>query len=180
MSEFVKLGLNPDALSKCQMMSKLHIVDLLKSHKMELNSIAIVGSWYGQLAQVLHNANIGKHYTGVDIDPMLERPANHLNRNIEYYHIVGDMYDYAYNFYDTVINTSCEHISAPSEWLSILPSKTTVILQSNNFEQGDGHINCVNSMEQFAHQVSDYVNITLLSEIELPIYSRYTCIGTIK
>lgn len=177
LSEFIKLDLDADALSKCQLLSKYYLAKHLPS---SVSSVAIAGCWYGQLAQILSQEQKGKDYTGIDIDGSLEPVATKLNRNIDYYHVTCDMFDYAYNFYDCVINTSCEHVEAIENWLCIIPSGTTVALQSNNFYAGTGHVSCVETKEKFSEQVCDYVNIDFLGAVTMPLYSRFTIIGKIK
>ncbi len=49
---------------------------------------------------------------------------------------------------DTIINTSCEHTSP--DWFDNVPEGKILILQSNDFWDGDGHISCSNSLEEFS------------------------------
>jgi len=53
--------------------------------------------------------------------------------------------------YDTIINLSCEHMSA--DWFKDIKSGTQLILQSNNLAI-DGHINKCESLEDFKSKYS--------------------------
>jgi len=175
LSEAVRTnGFNTDSLSKCQMISKFYLIKLLADEPVD--EILIAGAWYGQLAQMLNDANVGSSYTGVDFDRSIAVTAERLNRHINYKHVIADMYDYDYNGYDTVINTSCEHIPNLKEWLDLLPEATTVILQSNNYTELEEHINCSESIEDFANK-ADLHEVMVSHELELPLYTRYTIIG---
>ena len=76
---------------------------------------------------------------------------------------------------DTIINTSCEHIENFNEWYSKIPKGKIVVLQSNNFEIEE-HINCSNSLEEFANQ-TPMSHIYYDGELFLDKYTRYMRIG---
>ena len=77
---------------------------------------------------------------------------------------------------DTIINTSCEHIENFDVWYRKIPDGKLVVLQSNNFFEVDEHVNCVNSVEEFAQQ-SPMTTVLYKGELELPKYTRYMRIG---
>lgn len=168
---------NHDALSKCQMMSKARLLSLMQIVNGS-NNIAICGCWYGQLAQMLATNKIGTSYTGIDIDPSVEKIASHLNRYIPYTHITDDMYMIDYEGFDTVINTSCEHIEDLKEWLDCIPDGTRVVLQSNNYLDADGHVNCSQSLEEFKDKAK-LSTLLVDDELKMPLYTRYTLIGRV-
>lgn len=178
MADFARLGLDNDALSKQQMVSKYELAQELKKYAPK--NIAIVGAWYGQLAQILHQSQVGNYYTGIDIDPCCQKPAEILNTNIDYYHITQDMFNTDYFLYDCIINTSCEHIRDPGEWLSLIPNDTRVVLQSNNYHEARGHISCVNSIAEFKHLCGNTIQIEETVTIEMPLYTRFMIIGMTK
>ena len=170
-------GFNTDAFSKCQLMSKKRLVTFLSIMR-SVKEVVICGSWYGQLATMLHNKGVGTGYTGIDIDPTIAEMATHLNRYIPFDHKIADMYEYNYTGADLVINTSCEHIDNLRDWLDLLPSGTTVALQSNDYLEGEGHISCVNSLDEFKAQAQ--LPIILYDDVlEMPMYTRYTLIGRV-
>jgi len=169
-------GFNVDSMSKCQLVSKFRLMELLQFNAGYVGDVVIVGAWYGQLAMLLNDANIGSNYTGVDIDHSTAVIAERLNRRIDYTHVIEDMYEFGYDGYDTVINTSCEHIPDLKEWLDLLPKGTKVVLQSNNYSELEEHINCSESLDDFMSKAG-LSEILILDETEMPIYTRYTIIG---
>jgi hypothetical protein len=168
---------NPDSLSKCQMLSKIKLVNLLHFVG-KANRVAICGSWYGQLATMLHRGGIGSEYVGIDIDPDVAEVASHVNRYIPFEHVVDDMYIHDYSDYDLVINTSCEHIEDIKDWLGAVPTGTMVALQSNNYLEGEGHVNCVESIQEFKEKAGLSVCI-IEDELRMPLYTRFTLIGRV-
>lgn len=175
-SEFVSNNAHKDALSKCQLLSKYILADSLA--KFSPRRIAIAGAWYGQLAVILNMQGIGESYTGIDFDPECEISSK-LNRNMDWTFLNYNMYSVDYSYYDTVINTSCEHIDDLDGWLQLIPQGTRVVLQSNDFLQGMGHVSCVSSIDQFVAQAKR-VKVELTHTISMPIYNRFMIIGTVQ
>jgi hypothetical protein len=89
--------------------------------------------------------------------------------------ITDDMYRHHYTE-DVIINTSCEHIKDVREWISVIPLGRLVVLQSNNYLGGDGHVNCVQGREEFVKQTG-LSKILYSGERVLPMYTRYMVIG---
>ncbi len=167
---------NADCISKCQLVSKDKIVTLLQDWIADVDSVAICGGWYGQLAHMLNNVNLGAQYSNIDLDPTVKEPAEHLNRRLEYTHHTADMYLHDYSNYSLIVNTSCEHIRCLSTWLKCVPDGALVALQSNNYDTIAEHINCSPDIDDFCQKavLSDYyVTDTLV----MPMYSRFTIIG---
>lgn len=167
---------NVDCLSKCQLVSKHKIVSLLQDWKADVDDVAICGGWYGQLAHMLHNAQIGARYSNVDLDPSLKQAAEYLNRRIKYTHHTGDMYAHDYSGYSLIINTSSEHIPSLSTWLQCIPKGTLVALQSNNYDSINEHINCSSDIEEFCEKatLSEYY---VADSTVMPMYTRFSIIG---
>lgn len=142
----------------------------------DISSIAIVGAWYGTLGIMLSKQMPSTHITMLDIDPRCEKFIKNIIYNSSTLSTVTeDMYRYNYTE-DCVINTSCEHISSVNAWLDLLSKNTMVVLQSNNYVAGGGHINCVNSKDEFLNQVK-LNEIIYTGELVLPMYTRYMIIG---
>ena len=84
--------------------------------------------------------------------------------------------------YSIVINTSCEHIE--QEGLNTNMSKiakgTLVVLQSNNYKSSPQHINCSDSLEEFAKRYSKYLKDVKLYEKPFLNFTRYMIIGVKK
>jgi hypothetical protein len=77
---------------------------------------------------------------------------------------------------DTIINTSCEHISNFTEWYNKIPNGKVVVLQSNNYFEVDEHVNCSVDLEDFSRQIP--MSSTLYEgELQLEKYTRFMKIG---
>lgn len=166
-----------------QLQSKTWLIDHLEKVSSSITNATVVihGGWNGVLASMLFNSNLGiKHITSVDIDPKVRETALTMNKRYEmegrFSAVTADMTDYEYTA-DTVINTSCEHITQAQydKWLKNVPDRATIVLQSNNYII-DEHINCSDSLEDFI-QKSKLSKIRYQGVLELPKYDRYLLIG---
>ena len=77
---------------------------------------------------------------------------------------------------DTIINTSCEHIENFSEWYAKMPKGKLLVLQNNNYSELEEHVNCVNSVEEFAEQ-TPMKDVFFAGELDVGKYKRYMRIG---
>jgi hypothetical protein len=77
---------------------------------------------------------------------------------------------------DTIINTSCEHIENFSEWYAKMPEGKLLVLQNNNYSELPEHVNCVNSVKEFAEQ-TPMSTVLFEGELDLGKYTRYMRIG---
>lgn len=164
-----------DMFSRGQLLSKEWLVKTLPY--LGHTSIAIAGSWFGTLGAMLLSENKDVNITFLDIDPRCEIYLKNIfwdepRANI----ITTDMFKYKYTE-ECVINTSCEHISDLRKWLDILPPKTVVALQSNNYDVLPEHINCVFSQEEFQQKAS-LNKIFYTGELDAGPFTRYMLIGT--
>ena len=134
--------------------------------------IYVAGSWYGNiliphLVELYPDSEIRIH----DID----EETVYISKNIyfkDYPMIKPDMVDssnYEYKYF--MINTSCEHMHP----LNCRPN-TYVVLQSNNYEEIEEHINCVNSSEELAEQYN-VSEVYYSGELEFDKYTRFMVIG---
>jgi hypothetical protein len=165
-----------DMFSSGQIKSKEWAVEELQKLDFGIHSAAIMGCWYGTLGLMLKNAFPKLFLELVDIDPRCEKFNEKIFYDIPYVNLhTMDMYDWQ-GTEDLIINTSCEHIPDLQDWLLFMPEGTMVLLQSNNYLTGNGHINCVNSVEEFIAQ-SDLRNILYSGELVMPMYTRYMIIG---
>ena len=158
--------------SKEWIIKQLSNIDKLHQNK----SFAIAGAWFGTLGMMIKWKFTSSRVTMLDIDPRCEKYIHNLiydNPGMKC--ITEDIYNYEYTE-DVIINTSCEHIPDVQEWLNVLPKDKMVILQSNNFINGSGHINCVNSENEFLGQ-ANLQTIYYIGKLDLPIYTRYMIIG---
>lgn len=170
-----------------QLQSKVWLCEKLSKVEHSLgNRIVIFGGWYGVLATMLFNSQVGiRHITSVDIDPECLDIAIGMNRlyfnKNKFKAETGDMCDYVYNPKEhphIVINTSCEHITQKQYeiWLDKVDSDTWIVLQSNNFTGHKEHINCSDSLKDFKWK-SKLNRVWYEGTLELPKYDRYMLIG---
>jgi len=114
-----------------------------------LGNVISVGSWYGQHGWFLYNySKITYNEIDVDCIDFLKKCFVDV--------IDGDMMKIDYFGYDTVINTSCEHIDY-KKWISLIKSGTMVVLQSTNMDHSE-HMNIHRSL-------SDFIDESNLKEI---------------
>ena len=167
-----------DMFSSGQIHSKEWIINELKKLNINNQHVLIVGSWYGTLGLLINKAFPDAKITLLDIDARCEHFIEKITYDIPNINAVtSDMYEYTYCS-DLVINTACEHINSLKDWLKNLPTKTTVVLQSNNYHNGNGHINCVNSINEFKEQ-TELSQVFYSGELVMPMYTRYMIIGKV-
>ena len=172
--EFRDMFSSGQIYSKEWIIKELHNIDLEYFEK----KFIIVGAWYGTLGLMIKSKFPNSGITMLDIDPRCEKFINNMIYNDNTLKsVTEDMYEYDY-IEDIIINTSCEHIENIQDWLSLLPKNSTVILQSNNYIDGTGHINCIHSEEEFKKQTG-LSNILYSGKLEMPMYDRYMLIGKI-
>lgn len=77
---------------------------------------------------------------------------------------------------DVIINTSCEHLSNFYYWWNLIPEGMLCVLQSNNFHGGEGHVNIVESLNEFEIE-TQFTTILYSGELELEKYKSFMIIG---
>ena len=166
-----------DMFSSGQLRSKEWVVDeISKLPDLYDKHFLIAGAWFGTLGMMIKQQFPRIKLTMLDMDPRCEKFIQNLiydDNSIAC--ITHDMYDFRYAE-DVIINTSCEHIPNVREWVKLLPKNCTIILQSNDFVNGNGHCNCVHSEEEFIEQ-SGLPTILYSGKLEMPMYTRYMIIG---
>ncbi len=173
-----------DAFWRGQILSKEWLIaEIKKLEEYFINcpTIDIHGGWVGTLSSLIFQSDIGvDSITSIDIDPTCKKTAEKMNQ-IEYeagkFHAVtSDMCAYE-STADIIINTSFEHITQDQydQWLSNLPLKSLIILQSNNYNIPE-HIRIANDLEEFKSQTK-LKNILYAGELDLPLYKRFMVIG---
>jgi hypothetical protein len=186
---------NPDLLdsySPNQFKSKESLIEHTKELVNEDSEIVIFGGWYGSI--LIPAFKHVKKITLIDLDEDVigvakNRLFSHYN-NVEF--IVGDIFDVyrdQYSNCDLFINTSCEHMRPMNEWGPAPKYKipwwkrvtpTYFVFQSNNMFDIEGHINCVNSMDEFKSQLPINSNIIYEEEINDTRGVRYMLIGELN
>lgn len=176
MLAFQEFDLNMDSFSIGQLQSKEWVVELMRDirmiEKIEYGTIFNLCGWYGILPAMIWLKDISfVNIRSFDIDEGCKKIADRINRTLlqdswRFQAVTKDIFDMrfqgdSYKLYsygkdkwfdvnekpDTIINTSCEHTD--STWFKHVPKGRNIILQSNNFLDGDGHINCMTDLEEF-------------------------------
>lgn len=149
------------------------VEELLKVHNPK--NICIIGSWYSTvLPYLLKDYNIYCY----DIDPVLQPIANQFlqHTKIKGVHTCASMQELETNKWDTVINTSCEHMPDMKDYIkSQLP---VYALQSNDYFAIKEHTNCKTSLNQFIDSTG-LQNIMYSGTKKMKGYERYMVIGTL-
>jgi len=190
-----------DSFSSNQVTSKyalLNAVDNLNFLDKD-STVVIWGSWYGSIL-IPALTNKVKKIVSIDLDEApLQIAKNRLfenYKNIEY--VCDDVfktYRDAYLNTNLIINTSCEHMLPMKEWkwfgagalsndqdTSIfrtpkLPDECYFAFQSNNMFGIEGHVNCVNSLQEFKDQMPKRAEILFEEEVEDTRGTRYMLVG---
>lgn len=159
-----------DSFSTNQFKSKNKVLSMIDNlNILNKNSeVVIFGSWYGSIL-IPRLANKVKRLTCIDLNERVLKIAK--NRlfynfnNIDY--IPADVFEKDRERYwstDLFINTSCEHMPSMEKW-PYWPNSTHFVFTSNNMYNIEGHINCVDNIEQFKEQLPN--NSTVLEEDEI-------------
>ena len=171
-----------DAFWSGQIKSKEWLIDKLSDCIKSPITIEIHGGWVGVLASMLFQDEKYdiKNIISVDIDSECKHIAEEMNC-IEHQKglfsaVIEDMCN-RYPVANTVINTSCEHISQNQydEWLSHMFDDQLLVLQSNNYNIPE-HIRISNSIDDFLQQ-SHLSTVLYSGKLELPLYNRHMIIG---
>ena len=173
------LDITNDCFSKGQIESKLWLVNEIKQRKYNLGMVFICAGWYAILAKLLFESEIAADkIRSFDINENCLPIADKINlpyvqddwrfkaitediHNIDYSNHSWSVWSKKNNRYsypitdnpDTIINTSCEHIDNFKGWYDKIPDGKFLILQSNNFEEPEDHINTVKNIDEFIYQV---------------------------
>lgn len=189
-----------DCFSKGQLESKEWLVQIMKDLQIDFGTVYILCGWYGLLSSMmfLNNLKLDK-IRSFDIDDNCCKIADQINKThlsdgwkfkavkedifkIKFDSHTWQMWSNANNrmcypitdIPNTIINTSCEHTSP--DWFDNIPDGKLVILQSNDFLEGDGHVNCMTDLDEFKETfplAATYYN----GQLNLPEYKRFMLIG---
>lgn len=191
-----------DSFSANQISAKTALLEAVNNlNILDKNSIVVVfGSWYSSILTPLL-ANKVKHIVNFDLDQLPLRIAK--NNFFKDYDNVSYICDDVFKTYrdvylDTnlIINTSCEHMPPMKEWPWFqkgaletdsprkhkfgspkLSSNCYFAFQSNNMFGIEGHINCVNNIEEFKDQLPERAEVLYEEEVEDTRGTRYMLVG---
>ena len=188
-----------DLFSKGQMESKRWLVNELEKINKPLGTVFLCAGWYGSLAAFLFESDLEiEKIRSFDIDESCASIAETFNRSktMDSWNFKASTLDIETMDYptthttfrsngtsleitempNTIINTSCEHISNFDKWYNNIPVGTLVILQSNNYWEIPEHVNCSSDAEKFS-KATPMSECFYLGELPLPQYSRFMKIG---
>lgn len=190
----------PHAFSKGQLASKSWLLKELDQVVIDppgivdqpTPTVAILGCWIGTMVWSLHEHFDIERIYGIDKDPVSIEKSETLNQqfvqdNWKYKGVVADvdMLDCGEMQFETggelidvkpnwIINTSSEHMS--TLWFDSIESDQMVIMQTNNSEEFEGHINPCSSILQM-QEMYPLSETLYVGELITPAYSRYMQIG---
>ena len=189
-----------DCFSRGQILSKTWLTNTLKELDLDLGIVYLCAGWYATVIPMFVENKI--KFTAIrsfDIDPTVWSIAEIFNKSSlldgwKFKAQTKDIMDIDYRSHiyntiksngnieqlkdspNTIINTSCEHVSNFTDWYNKIPSDKLVILQTNNYFEIDDHVNCSVDLDDFSRQTP--MN-RVLYEGELPLekYTRFMKIG---
>ena len=157
--------------------------EFYKLYDHDQGSFYIGGGWYGLLSHLIRMQweNKGLNITSGDIDPRCEEFGWKLFHNSDINFVTEDMASRDLSKYSAIISTSCEHIE-PEILEKFIKSKhddAWVVLQSNNYEELDSHINCQPDVMTFAKWVEPHLRerVYFAGTLRLGDFDRYMVIG---
>jgi hypothetical protein len=194
-----------DAMSRSQVRSKVWLIEELAKIQTHFNNVAVMAGWFGQLCSIydkkltyrkIRIVELDKHACELsDYSFNLSNLENykiksiHANINSLILHKNGYEWpvknfkedtEYSEKFLpDLIINTSAEHMT--EEWYNQvrfkeMESNPIVAIQSNNMFDGEGHINCVHSVDHMKKKFP-MKEILFEGELQLKGYKRVMLIG---
>jgi hypothetical protein len=191
-----------DAFSNGQLNSKLWLISQLEDIDVNLGKIWIMCGWIGTLAYLMIGTDNRLKFDSIrsfDIDPFCQPLSDTLNRSavmdgwkfkastMDVNHLSYDNFfwnttkfngevERMFDSADTVINTSCEHLSDFEGWFGKIPDGKLVVLQCNNSPDLDGHVNNMNSLYELANRAR-CKRVYFKGTLDCDVYERYMLIG---
>jgi hypothetical protein len=190
-----------DAFSRGQISSKKWLVEELVKLDINLGTVFLCAGWYGSLALLLFESGLKiEKIRSFDKDAECYKIADTINRpyvmsewkfkaQTEDIHLINYLDGHTYTTYrangeaselydkpNTIVNTSCEHLTSFVLWYNLIPKGTLVALQTNDYYEIDDHINCVNDIDEFK-KMAPLDNILYEGVLNLEKYNRFMLIG---
>lgn len=194
-----------DGLSRSQIRSKIWLVQELSNLGIEFDNIIIMGGWFGQLVKIYDKVLDFDKIRILDLEKSFCEASDYVF-NLKYldkYKVKAVCADVnkltlhkngyeltVENFKDNssytekflpnlIINTSAEHMT--EEWFNQirfkqLDSNPITAIQSNNMFDGEGHINCVHSIDHMKKKFP-MKEVLFEGELQLKGYKRVMLIG---
>jgi hypothetical protein len=194
---------DPDCFSRGQLSSKQWVLKELEKINRPLGTVFLCAGWYGVLATMLFESktlNV-KAVRSFDIDDDCVEIAETFNKqwfinDWRFKALTMNIMDIDYNTLtwqywsnkhvrmsypiidnpDTIINTSCEHITEFDRWYNMLPKKKLLVLQANDYNDLDIHTNCYKDLKDFADH-TPMKQVLYSGVLQLEKYNRFMRIG---
>lgn len=171
-----------DSFSDNQFKSKKKILGYVEKFLQRDFEVAILGCWYGSIL-IPYLAPCVKKIIAIDLNDTVIRIGK--NKLFKHYNNIlwstGDVFkkELDYSAVKLVINASCEHMRPMKEW-PYWPEETYFVLTSNNMSYITGHINCVDSLDEFKNQLPSSAQVLFEDQIEDERGIRFLLIGKIS
>ncbi len=172
-------------LSTGQIESKLWLIDILRGilPRDRAYRFAVIGGWLGVLPYLLHQLQpeLVSQVVQLDLNPDVNRIAKGWNVPLGENFTALDKDALLYEYEDQpeiVVNTSCEHFTQKELglWLRRLPAGRVVALQSNDFFDEPGHVNCYHNVFDFRKSL-ELQTYLFTGEMQFEKYRRHMVIG---
>ena len=180
------------AFSKGQLASKSWLLEALAGNTKPNATVAILGCWIGTLVEPLIHVIDPERIYGFDQDADAVSKSEKLNQKYvqagwRYKGVVADVtqLDCADMQFETggelisvkpdiIINTSAEHMN--TDWFDSVGEDQLIVMQTNNSEGYEGHINTCSSVEEM-QQKYPLTDTIYSGEMVTPAYTRLMQIG---
>lgn len=176
-----------DSLSNNQFNAKENIIDFCHTYGIlnkDLN-VVILGSWYGSIL-IPALAPLVNQISVYDVDETTISISKNLfdYDNVDYN--TADIFkEYNKKSFSTpntlIINTSCEHMHPMNQWKGWKSgqNKLYFAVQSNDMFDIEGHVNCVNFIDEFKKQMPERSVFLVEKEIDDTRGTRFFLFGRI-
>ena len=157
--------------------------EFYKLYDHDQGSFYIGGGWYGLLSHLIRNQweNKSLNITSSDIDPRCEEFGWKLFHNSDINFVTEDMTLRDLSEYSAIISTSCEHIEPEilEKFIKNKHNDAWIVLQTNNYDELDSHINCYPDVMSFANWVEPLLKerVYFAGTLRLGDFDRYMVIG---
>lgn len=194
---------DPDCFSRGQLASKHWVVKELEKINRPLGTVFLCAGWYGVLATMLFESDTlsVKAIRSFDMDDNCVDIAEIFNKqwfindwrfkaltmnilDIDYDSLTWQYWSNKHirmsypiiDIPDTIINTSCEHITEFDRWYNMLPKGKLLVLQANDYNDLDIHTNCYTDLKDFAKH-TPMKQVLYSGVLKLEKYNRFMRIG---